>query len=459
MILPLPLRTENGGLKTSLAEQWLELGVHQERVVKFGHFAPALAKNRQQPRRKRFVPFHRQARHVPDNQRKLLGADVPRQRNGVQARAAHGRVTEQRIDGNESFSPALRQPRIFQDWQHQSGVARLLHFDVLDRRRNRRRRRQRSAHSERVRRQILDGRTDGNVLQRRGRQIDSYVRPPGCLIYSSRVLLDVIRACRQRIRQSLLGRRQIRSIVVRRGNHIRGFQRDGELVPEAGVIRARKERRQRRHHGNRRKTEITLAVWRARFQFFHHPGGSAYRGPMHAIFARYHQARIQHFRVAQDFRNQVGLLFAVACVQHRRTDRRVEFFLRRQRVVLLEKRHRLLLRQSLRVLRKRLSGNANRFDFVSARFKDRLRSPQHFQRVRHLHLVLRPIQIDKRRNRPDLRLLLCRRGFLLRANNSAAASHGHEQHRERTAQESSQSDGRWTHWSMLLVGAQHAAPH
>src|SRR5437879_1240202 len=49
----LQLRTE-----TSLHVQRLQLGIHKERIIELRHFAPALAQDRKEARRKRFVPFH-----------------------------------------------------------------------------------------------------------------------------------------------------------------------------------------------------------------------------------------------------------------------------------------------------------------------------------------------------------------------------------------------------------------
>ena len=49
----LQLKTE-----TSLRVQRLQLGIHQERIIELRHFTPALAQNRKEARRKRFVPFH-----------------------------------------------------------------------------------------------------------------------------------------------------------------------------------------------------------------------------------------------------------------------------------------------------------------------------------------------------------------------------------------------------------------
>ena len=236
-------------------------------------------------------------------------------------------------------------------------------------------------------------------------------------------------------------------------------------MPESGVIRRWKKRRQRRHHRHCRKVKIALAVFRL-LQFLHHASRGTHGFPVHAVFARDHQAGVQRFRVAQDFRKQVRFGIAVPGVHHRRANRCGKLFRCRQCVVLLEKRHRLLGRQSLRVFRKRLRRNADRLDLVSARFKHRLRAPEHFQRIRHLLLVLRAIQVDERRNCPNFWLLLRRRGFLLCPSDSAVAGECYEQCCNRIAKKSNQGDGRWTHWTVLLVGAQHlsrpcrdAAPH
>ena len=57
-----------GGTEVSLHIQRLQLGVHEKWIIELRHFAPAFAKNWQQPRGKWFVPFHGQARHVSDDQ-------------------------------------------------------------------------------------------------------------------------------------------------------------------------------------------------------------------------------------------------------------------------------------------------------------------------------------------------------------------------------------------------------
>src|SRR3981189_3319672 len=92
------LKTYNQQLKTLLDVQRLQLRIHQERIIKLRHLAPAFAKNREQSRGKRFVPLERQAGHVSNNQRKLIRSDVAGQRNRVQSRAAHRRITQKRIN-------------------------------------------------------------------------------------------------------------------------------------------------------------------------------------------------------------------------------------------------------------------------------------------------------------------------------------------------------------------------
>ena len=76
------------------------------------------------------------------------------------------------------------------------------------------------------------------------------------------MVFDVKRRGRERIDQALPGHPEIPRILERCCYNIRRFQRNRELMPEAGVICGRKKRRQRRHHRNRRKTKITLAVLR-----------------------------------------------------------------------------------------------------------------------------------------------------------------------------------------------------
>ena len=67
-----------------------------------------------------------QAGHVADNPLELLLGNVARKGNRVKARAAHCRVREQRVNRDAAFAPAPRQDGIFEDGQHQAGIARTL---------------------------------------------------------------------------------------------------------------------------------------------------------------------------------------------------------------------------------------------------------------------------------------------------------------------------------------------
>src|SRR5437899_3928724 len=415
----------------SLLIELLERRIHQEGVIKIGGLAPTLARDRQEPRRKRLVPLHRQAGHVADDQRKLLGAGVARKGNGVQACAANRGIAQQRIHRNAPFAPALRQPRIFQHRQHQPGITRLLHLDVFNGSRDRCRRGERAAHSEGLLGQIFDGHANRSLFRWRGRQIDSHVRPAGFLIHASRVVLDIEGHGRERIDQPLPGHSQVSRVLERCGHHVGRLQRNRKLVPEAGVIRRREKRRQRRHQGDRGKAEIALAVLRRFLELFHHPSRRTDCGPAHAVFTRHHDGAIQFFGVAQDFREQVRLRGAVVRIEHRRADRHCEFLLLRQRVQLLEKRDRLLVGQSFGVFRKRLRRDADGLHLITARFKSGLRALQHLQRVSYLLLVLRAVQIDECGDRPNLRVGRICRGVLLRRGSLSLCVRGAQRRRQR----------------------------
>src|SRR5206468_9850611 len=121
-----------------------------------------------------------------------------------------------------------------------------------------------------------------------------------------------------------------------------------------------------------------------------------------------------------------------------------------QRVVFLEKRDGLFLRQALGVLRKRLRRDANRLHLVAARFKSCLRTPQHFQRVRHVLPVSRSVQIDESGDRADLGVRRSGSVFRLCANNSAVENQSQQRYSGEAAEKSNRNHGIWTHWTMLL---------
>ena len=182
-------------------------------------------------------------------------------------------------------------------------------------------------------------------------------------------------------------------------------------MSETGVIRGREKRRQRRHHGNRGKTKVALAVLRL-FQLLHHTGRGAHGAPAHSVFAGDYESGVQRFGVGEDFRKHICLRIAVARVQHRRPDGGCEFLSHSHSVVLLKKGHGLCRCEPLGIFRKRLRRNAYSLHLISARFKSSLRAAQHFQSVGDLLLILVAIQIDECRNRANLRLHIRWRGCL-----------------------------------------------
>ena len=100
------------------------------------------------------------------------------------------------------------------------------------------------------------------------------------------------------------------------------------------MIRGGEKRCQRRHHGNRGKTEIALAVLR-RLKSFHHARRRAYCAPADPVFPRDDEAAVQGLRVDQNLRQQVGPPSQIVRIQHGRPNRRSKLFLGCQRVVLL----------------------------------------------------------------------------------------------------------------------------
>src|SRR5271167_1495306 len=107
------------GLPGSRFGKRLDRCVHEELTVQLCLVPRSFALHGKQARRERLVPLHGQAGHVADDERELLCADITRERHGIKTRAAHRAVAQQGVDGNTPFAPALREPRILEDRQHQ----------------------------------------------------------------------------------------------------------------------------------------------------------------------------------------------------------------------------------------------------------------------------------------------------------------------------------------------------
>src|SRR5260370_27830539 len=194
-----------------LGREGLEGGVDQVRIVELGFVAGILAANGQEAGGERLVPLDRQAGHVSDNQLELLLADVAGERHCVEAGAAYGAVTQQRVEGDAPFAPALRQPGIFQDRQHQAGVAGLLHLDVADGGGERVGGRQGSARAHRLRGQGFQCRANRDVLERGGGKMRGDVGPASGLGDARGLRLHRERFAGAAIGERLVGRGAIGS--------------------------------------------------------------------------------------------------------------------------------------------------------------------------------------------------------------------------------------------------------
>ena len=207
----------------------------------------------------------------------------------------------------------------------------------------------------------------------------------------------------QQVSESAFCSFDIRRLLERGLHNVGGLEPDGELMAEAGVVSGREKRRVGRHHGDRAEIEIALAVPGFLFQFLDGARGGADGLPADAVVTGDDNAAANVFRRGKNIRQQIGLRFGIACIQHRRADSRREFFFFGERVVLLEKRDGLLRGHAFRVFGKRLRGDADRFHFVAARLKRGFGAAQHLEGVGDLLLVLGGIEIDERRDGSDLR--------------------------------------------------------
>ena len=91
---------------------------------------------------------------------------------------------------------------------------------------------------------------------------------------------------------------QIGSVLEGGPHYVGGFKANRELVSETVVVCSGEKWRIRRHHGNRAKIEISLAVFCFVFQFFDRASRCADGFPAHAVFTGDHDAAANVFRGA-----------------------------------------------------------------------------------------------------------------------------------------------------------------
>jgi len=110
------------------------------------------------------VPFDGKGGDVGENKSELIGGDVARKRNGVEAGAADCGVGEQAFEGDAALAPAFGEARVFEDGKHEAVVAGLLDGDGFDGGGDGGRGGERSGGTKRLCDEILDSGTDGNVF-------------------------------------------------------------------------------------------------------------------------------------------------------------------------------------------------------------------------------------------------------------------------------------------------------
>ena len=224
-------------------------------------------------------------------------------------------------------------------------------------------------------------------------------------IHLFRQRLNRKREIRQPLRQLALRRGRLGVIAKDLRDRVCRLQRQRELPPKARVVGSGIERRKRRHHRRGGEIETLLAMLARLRELLDDAGRGRNRIPADPVLTRHGDAAVQDLRLPQNFSQQVGLGLGVALIQHGRADRRVKALFRRQRVVFLEERHGLLGRHPLRVLRKRLRGNADGLHLVAALPEDLLCRAEKRKRLRDLLPVFRAVEVDERGDGADLRLL------------------------------------------------------
>src|SRR5450432_2175267 len=137
------------------------------------------------------MPLEGQGGHVANDEVEVLFGNVAGKRDGVQTSAAYGGVAEQGVDGEEAFGPALGEAGVFEDGKHEAGVAGLLDGDGLDGGGDRGGGGEGTGRANRLRGEIFDGGADGDVFERRGREIDADIGPSGVAVDALGLVLNV----------------------------------------------------------------------------------------------------------------------------------------------------------------------------------------------------------------------------------------------------------------------------
>src|SRR5207244_4463627 len=104
---------------------------------------------------------------------------------------------------------------------------------------------------------------------------------------------------------------QIGSVLEGGLHYVGGFEANRELVSETRVVRSREKWRVRRHHRDRAKIEVALAVFGFVFKLFDGACRGADGFPADAVISRNNDAAANVFCGAKNFGEQIGLRFAV----------------------------------------------------------------------------------------------------------------------------------------------------
>src|SRR5580698_4317552 len=121
--------------------------VGEEGAVELRGVSWLLSSDRLQAGGEGVVPLQRKAGDVAENAFEVLERDITGKRDGVKACAANRGIGEQGIDREAALVPALSDHGVFEDREHQSGIARLLDRNRFQRPGNERCRAQRATGS------------------------------------------------------------------------------------------------------------------------------------------------------------------------------------------------------------------------------------------------------------------------------------------------------------------------
>ncbi len=275
-------------------------GVGEVGVVEVGGFAGGFVGDGEEAGGEGLFPFEGKGGHVADDEVELLLGGVAGERHGVEAGAADGAVGEEAVDGDVAFAPALCEAVVFEDRNHEAVVTRALHVNVADGGGDGGGCGKRAGGAEGLLREFFEGGADGDVFHGRRGKIHADVGPAHVAIDALRDAFDVEGGFGECVGEFLAGGVEVLGILEDGVNGVGGFERDGELVAEAGDVGGGEKWSERLDHGNGGEMEIGLAAVGV-FEALDDAGGGADGAPADSVVAGDDEAAVEGFCAGEDF--------------------------------------------------------------------------------------------------------------------------------------------------------------